>query len=174
MNQPPKYKRLVLIGFRCTGKSTLSKMLSAKLELPVYSTDQLIEQITGMPIADFVSENGWERFRDVESEAIRRAVEHTRVIIDCGGGVIENQANMRLLGENALVVWVDASKADILSRMQIDDNRPLLSGKDLKEDIETNYNRREPIYRSYGMLKINTSKLGKKECVAKISTAFNT
>lgn len=172
MNRHPKYKRLVLIGFRCTGKSTLSRLLSKKLQLPVYSTDQLIEQITGMPIADFVNVSGWKRFREVESEAIRKAVEHNSAIIDCGGGVIESEVNMHLLCADALVVWIDASKEDILQRMQQDDSRPLLSGNDLREDIETNYNRREPLYRSYGMLTVNTTRLEPPDCVNIIAGEF--
>lgn len=173
MNRHKPYERLVMIGFRCTGKSTLSKMLSAKLGLPVYSTDQLIEQISGMPIADFVHENGWERFREVESEAISKAVGHRNAIIDCGGGVIENEANMRQLCQDAFVIWVDASKEDIFSRMQQDNSRPLLSGNDLREDIQTNYDRREPLYRSYGMLRVDTSELEPEACANVVAAEYS-
>ena len=51
-------KRVVLIGFRGVGKSTLAKTLAAQLSVPLISTDAQIEAVTGMPISQFVAANG--------------------------------------------------------------------------------------------------------------------
>ena len=59
---------IVLIGYRGTGKSTVGKVLAAKLGRGIVSTDQEIVRRAGRTIPEIVAEHGWEYFRDLESE----------------------------------------------------------------------------------------------------------
>ena len=93
------------------------------------------------------------------------------MVIDCGGGVVENPANMRLLRENSVVVWVDASMEDIITRLASDENahRPQLSsGLTWEDDTRTNYDRRKPMYEQWSGFYVNTSQQEMTEIVAEI------
>ena len=150
-------KRVVLIGFRGVGKSTLAKTLAAQLSVPLISTDTQIEAVTGMPISQFVAANGWPKFREIEQSVIAGLPENEPAVIDCGGGVIENPENMRQLAKRSLIVWVDCEMWLIYQRLSASGDRPLLNEADLQKDIESNYNRRLPLYRQYAQLKVDTT-----------------
>ncbi len=150
--------RLVLIGFRGAGKTTVGKELASLLNWRYVSTDAGIEEKSGMLIADFVNKNGWEAFRRIETGIIEGLSEQTEVVIDCGGGVVENERNLKNLQQDTLVVWVDAELSDIYQRLADAGDRPLLNQSDLNEDIKSNYQRRKPQYHKYSNLIVNSSR----------------
>ncbi len=154
---PETIQRLVLIGFRGTGKTTLAQQLAGILQWPVFSTDRMVETTANMPIHRLIAKEGWEKFRALESRIIAELPAGQPAVIDCGGGVIENPANLRHLQQNALIIWVDADQTTIYQRLQIAGDRPLLSRPDLREDIAANYRRREPLYRQYSHLRVDTA-----------------
>lgn len=162
------FQRVVLIGFRGSGKTTIGKELSRLLGWNYLSTDEWIEAHARCSIADFVKREGWPRFRRIEREAVRKLADECAAIIDCGGGVVEDASNMATLAKNALVVWVDAALEDIYQRLRQDRNRPLLSAKDLRTDIAENYRRREPLYRCHARVYVNTSENSSQECCGRI------
>lgn len=156
-------KRLVLIGFRGTGKSTLAAELASRLHLQCISTDACIEHRTGASIAAIVQTYGWQEFRRIETDVIRALPTHN-VIIDCGGGVVEREENMELLRHNSCIIWVDATIEDIIQRLVVkadaDENahRPLLSGAaTMADDLRLNYARRRALYERCHNVYINTS-----------------
>jgi shikimate kinase len=151
--------RIVLIGFRATGKSTIARRLSDLLRWDYFSTDREVEERSGLSIAALVKEYGWKYFRQQESFVIQKAVGESQVIIDCGGGVVEDEKNMERLSHRALMVWVDSDLDDIKNRMADEkDRRPLLNQQEMQADIELNYERRLPLYRKYSRLKVNSSR----------------
>lgn len=165
LKSPPAiFQRLVLIGFRGSGKTTLGKELARLLGWNYLSTDEWIEARTGCSIADFVKREGWPRFRLIEREVIRETAETRQAVIDCGGGVVEDSSNMETLAKNALVAWVDAPLEDIYHRLRGERNRPLLSAKDLRADVAENYRRREPLYHRHAQVYVNTSENPVEEC----------
>ncbi len=151
------YQKIVLIGFRGAGKSTLAKALAEALQWDYISLDQEIEQAVGMPISRIVEQYGWEFFRKKETEMVQKYAGKQNVIIDCGGGIIENPHNMKLLTPGSFVVWVDARLEDIHTRLRQAGDRPLLNQSNPEADVEINYQRREPLYRQYAHLRVNTS-----------------
>ena len=157
MGKYPLSARLVLIGFRGAGKSTIAECLSDLLALDLVSTDAEIAARTGMPIAEYVSQMGWPAFRRLESEVIRSLSPDRPLIIDCGGGVVESSENMNYLRSNALVVWVDCDPETIYIRLAAAADRPLLSQQDLHSDILTHYHNRLPAYQHYSDLRVDTS-----------------
>ncbi len=164
-------KNLVLIGFRGTGKSTLSHELSTRLRRKRISTDEVAAERAGMSISDFVSKHGWAEFRRIEGECIAAFHGSENLIIDCGGGVVENPENMSLLAENSVIIWVHASLKDVLKRLMgnvHDAQRPLLSQGDARSDIMENYTRREPMYKRYAAFTVNTSTHTIEECCTAI------
>ncbi len=151
------YRRLVLIGYRGVGKTTIGRQLAKDLVWPYHSTDQMIEDHLGQPISEFVAASGWTAFRDIESDIIMSLEGNINCVIDCGGGVIERAGNMASLSESSLVIWIDAAIDDIIARIAGDRNRPLLNQGNMIDDIKANYLRREPIYDMWSQQRISSS-----------------
>lgn len=163
---------IILIGFRGTGKSTISALLAEKLGWKRLSTDELAAERCGMSIRDVVEQRGWAEFRRIEAECIREVVQEQKVVIDCGGGVVENEENMQLLAEHGVIVWIHAALEDVLARLtanEHDAQRPTLTaGASQTQDIIQNYQRRLPLYERYAALRVNTSEASSEECARAI------
>ena len=80
---------IVLIGYRGTGKSVVGELLAQKLNRETISMDSEIVKKAAMSIPEFVEQNGWPKFRDLETEVARELAGRDNIIVDCGGGVID-------------------------------------------------------------------------------------
>ena len=77
---------VVLIGYRGTGKSVISKILADILHCRCYSLDEEIAQQAGKSIREIVEQEGWGRFREIERGVVQQISSEVRnSIIDCGG-----------------------------------------------------------------------------------------
>ncbi|HHE65498.1 MAG TPA: shikimate kinase [Bacteroidetes bacterium] len=157
-------KKVVFIGYRGVGKTTVSKDLADKLKWPYVSSDEKIEEKCGMTIREFVASSGWQEFRKLEKSVIEELSNLNHVVIDCGGGVVEDAQNMERLSKNALIVWVDSDMEDIYKRLSKAMDRPRLENPDLKKDVDITYQKRLPLYRKYSHIYLNTSQLTIDEC----------
>lgn len=164
----PKH-RVVLIGFRGSGKTTLGKQLAKKLQWRFISTDELIERKRRMKIPELVIREGWNSFRNIERQVIAGLRSMERTVIDCGGGVVEDPAIMEVLLPGSLVVWVDADLPDIHQRLQQGEKPPLLNQNNLKSDIDFNYRRRQPLYDQYADIRLNSSRLSLEKMAIRIA-----
>jgi len=150
--------RIVLIGFRGCGKSTIGKKLAKMLGWEYISTDRIIEEKEKMPINEIVKRKRWRYFRKLESEVLSEMRASKNLIIDTGGGaVIEHQEEIDKLLTSSTVVWIDAYVEDIIRRLKDDKKRPLLNQSNFIEDIEFNYEKRRPVYQNLAAFKFNTS-----------------
>jgi shikimate kinase len=148
---------LVLVGYRGTGKSAIARRLSALLAMPMVSLDQEIVREAGVPIPKIVESSGWAHFRDLEQRLCRTFGEREGIIIDCGGGVVEREANFASLRSAGFVVWLRATPATIVARIGGDRSRPSLTGnKSFTEEVEEVLARREPLYRRLAHVGIDT------------------
>jgi len=92
---------IVLIGYRCSGKTTVGKLLARELKRELLDTDRLIEGKTGLPINLYVSQKGWGDFRAMEKEVVSDVASRDDLVIATGGGVVidlENVKNLRGTG----------------------------------------------------------------------------
>ena len=91
---------IALIGYRGTGKTSVGKLLAKKLNRKLLSTDKMIIKKAGMPINKIVKKCGWNRFRHLESEAIKNISGKDNCIIDSGGGVILKNKNIDVMARS--------------------------------------------------------------------------
>ncbi len=117
-------KNIVLIGYRGAGKTSTAGELSKLTGMNVISTDEEISKRVGMQIGDFISKNGWDKFRKAESEVIESLKGADGVIIDCGGGAVENDNNIKLIKQNGKVFWLRAHVSVLADRIKDTKNRP--------------------------------------------------
>ncbi len=109
--------KVILIGYRATGKSTVGKLLSAKLKIPFWDTDALVEENMEMPIKEIVALHGWDFFRSKEKEAVLALTQKGVGVIATGGGVVLDKENVDLLSQAGVIVWLNAPLHDIIDRL---------------------------------------------------------
>lgn len=132
-------KNIILFGFMGTGKTTVGKIISKKLNLPLLDMDSIITQEEGKSIKLIFNENGESYFRNLENKLVRRLSKHTDNIISTGGGVILNEENITLFRENSFLVCLTASPKNILERLRNDTTRPLLRENNIEKENEINH-----------------------------------
>lgn len=140
---PALPRRIVLTGFMGAGKSTVGRILAARLGWPFLDVDSVITSERECTIAQIFARHGEPHFRVLEAEAVARVLapdhEHAQAVIALGGGAIESEDVRRLLftGE-AVTVFLFAPLAELLARCKGGSSdapvRPLLSGAEASED----------------------------------------
>lgn len=154
-------KNIILIGYRCTGKTSVGKKLAERLDLPFIDTDGLIMLDAGMSVDEIVREGGWALFRQKEREVIAGLSPAEDIIIAPGGGALEDPENREALRKSGLFVWLTADIKMIAERMcsdrKSDGQRPPLSGDDPETEAAVMIRKREPVYRELADLTIDTS-----------------
>lgn len=153
---------------RGAGKTTIAKLLSKKLQKEVVETDNLVAKKENMAIAEIVTTYGWDYFRDVESEVIQEICKLNNIIISCGGGVIVRPKNIDMLKQNGKIFWLQVNIVTLLKRIGNNKNRPSLTGRPQKEDMEIVLKQRYDLYKNAADKIIDTEKLSKKEVAEKI------
>jgi len=150
---------IVLLGYRGTGKSVISKILSHKLKRQLFSTDNLIELKARMTIPEIVEQLGWPRFRELESEVVERVATDTNdAIIDCGGGVVLNDGNTELLKRHGKVVLLTTDIKTLLKRLSRNTNSPpLKEGLSFEEEHKKVLAEREARYQAAADMICDTS-----------------
>jgi shikimate kinase len=148
---------VVLVGYRGTGKSAVGQLLADRLGLRVVSLDAALQGIAGKSIPEIVQEVGWPGFRDLEEQVVATFAAQDGQVIDCGGGVIEREANFERLRAAGPVVWLKASTATIVRRIQGDTQRPSLTGaKSFTDEVDEVLQRRTPLYGQIAHYEVDT------------------
>jgi len=140
---------IVLIGYRGSGKSTVGRLLAARLGRELVSTDAEIVKRAQRAIPEIVAQEGWEYFRDLESDICRELVSRDQLVIDTGGGAILRAQNVEALKKNGTVFWLTASVETIAKRIGGDNQRPSLTGtKSFVDEIQDVLRERAPTYQA--------------------------
>jgi shikimate dehydrogenase len=137
-------KRIVLTGFRGTGKTGIGKILSSRLNVPFVDTDDLVEIKTGRSIPDIFHYDGEERFRSIEREVVA-SLPPADVIVSTGGGVVTDPENMEHLRRDSTLVLLFAD-IDTIEKRLLQKPRPPLTCLPLHEEIAAMMDRRRQNY----------------------------
>lgn len=152
--------KLVLIGYRGTGKSAVGRRVAERLGLDYVGMDDTIVERAGMPIPEIVAKFGWPHFRDLESAVAEDLSSRDDLLVDTGGGVIERPQNMTVLSVNACVIWLKASVDVIVARIEKETQRPALTtDKTFTEEVAEVLARRVAKYKSAAQFEIDTDSL---------------
>ncbi len=139
------HSHIFLIGFSGSGKSTVGRLLSEKLNCSFVDIDKRIESKSRKTIPDIFKHDGEKAFRKLEFAAIKIlfAKKSTPKVVAMGGGAFENRATRLLISENGISVWLKCSVSEIYERLRKHSDRPKLaskkeisSAKDLKGKIK--------------------------------------
>ncbi len=141
-----KTKNIVLIGMPGAGKSTLGKIIAERLGRAFVDTDEIITKKAGMPIPEIFSLYGEEKFREIETEAMKEAGKMSCTVIATGGGIVTREENRYPLKQNSVTVWL---KRD-LSLLPLD-GRPVSQ----KNNMTELYEKRAPLYEDFADISID-------------------
>jgi len=125
-----------------SGKTTIGKQLSSKLNIPFYDTDHLIETTYEMSIPTIFDTYGENQFRLMESDILKK-LPLKEAVIATGGGIVLKNENINYL-KRCTVIWLDVPFEIIMKRLAQDQSRPLWKGqsverKELYEKRRTHY-----------------------------------
>jgi shikimate kinase len=174
------------------GKSTVGRILAARLRWPFLDIDSLITAEHGLTVAQIFAQDGEENFRRIEAEATARVLdpahEYDHAVIALGGGAIETEAVRLLLFDRALsvpatvTIFLSAPLPELLARCHVNPDpnacveatrdtpvRPLLTAP---EPPEARLARRLPHY-ARAHLTLDTAAIPPVEVVERILHWFS-
>lgn len=136
-------RNVALIGMPSCGKSTTGAQLAAELGKQFVDIDVLIAQIAGMSIPEIFRLHDEKHFRAIEKQALRSVCGKTGLVISCGGGIVVDEDNIRLLRHNSTICFL---ARDLEKLLAADPTRPLSSSQ---EAVNRMYRQRLPLYDKY-------------------------
>lgn len=143
-------KRIFLIGYMGSGKTTLGKAYARAMQLQFVDLDWYIEERFHKTVQELFVERKESGFREIERNMLHEVSEFEDVVIACGGGTPCFFDNMEYMSRKGMTVFLDVSPAVLFRRLKIAKNkRPLLMNKtdeELMEAIQTNLHIRIPFY----------------------------
>ena len=151
-------KAVNLVGLPGSGKSTVGRHLSRRLQLPFYDSDHVIEQRLGCSIREFFEREGEQRFRDLEAEVIDELTSLPSAVISTGGGSVLRLENRQRLHERGQVVYLRSHPEELYRRLRHDQKRPLLQVSDPLQRLRDLYAERDPLYRETAHYTIETGR----------------
>ena len=149
--EPVNHSNLFLIGYRCTGKSSVGNLLAAALSRMFVDTDSLVASQKGMSIREIVTSRGWKVFRRFEHTVLNQVCAADQQVVATGGGIVLDADNVNLMKGSGRIIWLRASPETIKARMVQDKDsvavRPALTSTDSISEIEETLAKRIPLYK---------------------------
>lgn len=151
----PKPKELpeniVLIGMFGSGKSTVGKILAAKLRYYFIDVDHLIEAKYRMPLQKVLDRLGMRKFMQMEDRAIQ-ILHYDRCVISPGGSAVYYPKAMRHLGQLGPRVYLKVSLPELQKRLKDWSNRGVVRRGG--NSLSALYRERAPLFKRYADLTV--------------------
>lgn len=141
---PERFRRVVLVGFMGSGKTSVGRILARRLGYRFEDLDRRIEERAGRTIAEIFRDDGEEAFREREREEARAVSRLGDRVVATGGGAFARPDTRAILQEGALTVWLRCDLDRVLARVPADGTRPLAGNRAIMRALLAE---REPSYR---------------------------
>lgn len=136
-----------LVGFMGSGKSTVGRAIARHLGWRFADLDEDIESREKQTISEIFEQKGEEEFRRVEAAALNRRIHEVARgvpwVIAVGGGCFACAANIEVIQNHGVSIWLDAPLELIRARIAHSTHRPL--ARDVERCAEL-YKSRRPFY----------------------------
>lgn len=144
------FKRIVLLGMPCSGKSSVGKAIAEQLNCKFIDMDAVIEEKVHMTIEEIFSKYGEDKFRQLEAILAKKLGESEGVVISTGGGIVTRPAAIEpLANEESYVIYLKRGFYKIINTPDwVKEKRPLLRNISNKE-FHNMYMQRVPLYTKY-------------------------
>ena len=121
-------RRIYIIGFMGSGKTTAGKRLATALGWQFMDLDKQIEHAEKLLIKDIFKSRGEDYFRKIEADILLSLQTAEDTVISTGGGTPCFGTNMEFMTGSGLVIYLRMTPAQLKSRLERSKKeRPLLS-----------------------------------------------
>jgi shikimate kinase len=145
---------LVLVGPPGAGKTTVGQLVAAAVGATFRDTDADVVAVAGKPVPEIFVEDGEERFRELEADAVRRALSgHDGVLALGGGAVLRRDTRAALAGQRVVQLRVGIAAA--IRRVGPATDRPLLAINP-RARLRELAAQRQPLYDEVSELTVDT------------------
>jgi len=156
----PAPRGVVLVGYRGTGKSTVGRIVAARLGRPFVDADNALEARVGRSIRSIFEEDGEAAFRDHEEAVLADLTSRPGHVLATGGGAVLREANRAALKRFGLVVWLKADPDVLAGRLRQNQSgvstRPALTAAGTLGEIAEVLRVRTPFYRDVADVEVAT------------------
>ncbi|MDR2620408.1 MAG: shikimate kinase [Propionibacteriaceae bacterium] len=161
---------VVLVGMPAAGKTTVGKLLAAKLGLPFVDLDERIEADTGVSVTEIFATAGEGAFRELEAQTAAVVLAGTPIVLSLGGGAVTNPKLREVINAHS-VVWLQVSLATALERVGDTRHRPLLADNPA-ERLRVLLNERGVLYAQVAQVVVSTDAVKPSAVVERIVAAL--
>ena len=175
---PVKFQKekILLTGYRATGKSSIGKILADLLGFAFIDTDLTIEKRQGESITEMFNRGGGDIFRRKEEDILFELAQRRNIVVASGGGSVMHEKAWKALRENALSVWLTVDIKTICQRLSADSNtddqRSALTEMGTMDEISMVLTEWQPLYKKSSDLTINTEGKTPEEVAEVILSEF--
>ena len=158
-------KKIVLIGFATSYKSSVGKLLADKLNAKFVDTDVEIENYCKLSIQQIFDSYGEAYFRKIENQILSNIVKRQNTVVACGGGSVLAKS-FEQLAKNSVVIWLTVTAQTVTRRLG-GTPRPLFD-KLNEQELATALDSRAELYRRYADVVLPTDNLTSEQVAEKL------
>lgn len=149
-------KNVYFVGFMGAGKSTIARRVARIAGVSSLDMDKYIERSSGSTIPEIFEQGGEKLFRDIEHRTLEELSEQgDRMLVSCGGGIIETEECRELLKDpKNVVIYLRIDFDSAAKRVGDGSTRPLFKDADKARSLSE---RRSPMYEEVADLTIDVS-----------------
>ncbi len=139
-------KNIVLVGFSGVGKTTVGRLLSSKLKMEFFDTDDAIRRCEKMPLPELLKKKGAKYFEGAQRFAVSTLAQNENCIISTGGDTVTDTFNADALRKTGILVWLTAQPETVYQNTRRSAGRRPGLAKATPEDIARMMEERKPFY----------------------------
>ena len=163
-------ENIVFLGMMGSGKSSMGSLISKKLKLEFFDTDNVIEKELNTSISDIFKNKGEKFFREFEEKITLKILKKENVVISLGGGAFLNKKVRKEILSNHLSFWLNWSSDTLIKRIKNSHKRPISFQASNAELI--NLIKKRSNFYSKALYKISCDNLTKNEIIEKIKNIY--
>lgn len=134
---------IFFIGFLGAGKTTVARNIGNMFHREFIDIDRMVEREFHLSVTEIFEQHGEAEFRAAEARALERLQQRKSLLVSCGGGIVESEANTRLMRQMGRVLYLEGTLEDSLSQIKRPDKRPDLGDEAHAREL---FEHRRPLY----------------------------
>ena len=141
-------RSIALVGVRGAGKSTIGKLLAARLGISFVEFDVLIEKEAGISLMELFRIHGEDYYRKLERAVMEKFLSRSpRAVLATGGSLVTDRETWALVRRECHSIWLKARAKDHWDRVVAQgDMRPMVNNPRAMDELRGLLKSREPLY----------------------------